>query len=56
MKKLVDISKNVISIFGDGQKRIQPSEFNVIYSQRKSVYAKKEYKKWRKTYKKQFNY
>ena len=44
MKKLVDISKNVISIFGDGQKRIQPSEFNVIYSQRKSVYAKKNIK------------
>ena len=44
MKKLVDISKNVISIFGDGQKRIQPSEFNVIYSQRKSVYAKRNIK------------
>jgi len=44
MKRLVDISNSSLSIFGDGQKKIQPSEFNVIYSQRKSIYAKKNIK------------
>jgi sialic acid synthase SpsE len=44
MKKLVDIAKNSINIIGDGVKRIQPSEYNVINSQRKSLYASKNIK------------
>ena len=39
LKKLVDIAKNSVSILGDGQKIIQPSEYVVINSQRKSIYA-----------------
>ncbi len=41
MKRLVDIAKNSKNIIGDGIKKIQPSEYNVINSQRKSLYAKK---------------
>ena len=44
MKKLVDIAKNTTSILGDGQKIIQPSEYVVINSQRKSIYAVKNIK------------
>lgn len=44
MKKLIDIAKNSQAILGDGQKKIQPSEYNVIYSQRKSIYAKNDIK------------
>ena len=39
MKYLVDIAKNSNEIIGDGVKKIQPSELNVINSQRKSLYA-----------------
>jgi len=52
MKKLVDISKNSQNILGDGVKRIQPSEYIVINSQRKSLYAKKDLKKGEKITKK----
>ena len=44
MKKLINIAKNSINIIGDGIKRIQPSEYNVINSQRKSLYASKNIK------------
>ena len=44
MKKLVDIAKNSKNIIGDGIKKIQPSEYSVINSQRKSLYAKKDIK------------
>jgi len=40
MKKLVELSKNSNHILGDGIKKIQPSEYVVINSQRKSIYAK----------------
>ena len=39
MKKLSEISKNFVKIIGDGQKKIQPSEYVVINSQRKCIYA-----------------
>ena len=48
MKKLVEISKNSLDILGDGIKRIQPSEYTVINSQRKSIYTKKNIKKGQK--------
>ena len=44
IKKLTDIAKNTISILGNGQKVIQPSEYTVINSQRKSIYASKNIK------------
>ena len=44
LKKLVDIARNTNSILGDGQKIIQPSEYVVINSQRKSIYAVKNIK------------
>ena len=44
LKKLVDLAKNTNSILGDGQKIIQPSEYVVINSQRKSIYAVKDIK------------
>ena len=44
-KKLMSLAKNTISILGDGQKTIQPSEYVVINSQRKSIYASKNIKK-----------
>ena len=48
MKKLVEISRNSQNILGDGVKKIQPSEYIVINSQRKSIYAKKDIKKGKK--------
>ena len=48
MKKLVEISRNSQNILGDGVKKIQPSEYIVINSQRKSIYAKKDIKKGQK--------
>jgi sialic acid synthase SpsE/protoporphyrinogen oxidase len=44
IKYLVDIAKNSKEIIGDGIKRIQPSELNVINSQRKSLYASRTIK------------
>ena len=44
LKKLVDLAKNTNSILGDGRKIIQPSEYVVINSQRKSIYAVKDIK------------
>ena len=44
LKKLIDIARNVNSILGNGQKIIQPSEYVVINSQRKSIYAAKDIK------------
>ena len=43
-KQLVDFAKNTNSILGDGRKIIQPSEYVVINSQRKSIYAVKDIK------------
>lgn len=40
-KKLLDFAKNSNFILGSGEKKIQPSEYEVINSQRKSLYAKK---------------
>jgi N,N'-diacetyllegionaminate synthase len=51
-KQLMNIAKNINSILGDGQKRIQPSEYVVINSQRKSIYAAKNIKKGEKFSKK----
>lgn len=48
MKKLVDIAKNSQTILGDGYKRIQPSEYFTINSQRKSLFAKTKIKKGEK--------
>ena len=45
MKRLVEISKNSQNILGDGIKKIQPSEYVVINSQRKSIYAKRNLKR-----------
>ena len=41
LAQLVNVAKNTNAILGDGQKKIQPSEYNVINSQRKSIYANK---------------
>jgi len=43
-KRLMKIAKNTLSILGDGQKIIQPSEYVVINSQRKSIYASRDIK------------
>ena len=43
-KKLINLAKNTLLILGDGQKIIQPSEYVVINSQRKSIYAAKNIK------------
>ncbi len=43
-KKLMNLAKNSLLILGDGQKIIQPSEYVVINSQRKSIYAAKNIK------------
>ncbi len=45
MKKLVEIANNSEEILGSGVKTIQPSEYLVINSQRKSIYALKDIKK-----------
>ena len=52
MKKLVDIANNSEEILGNGIKTIQPSEYQVINSQRKSIYASKDIKKNEKLSKK----
>ena len=44
MKKLVNIAMHSHNIIGNGQKIIQPSEYIVINSQRKSLYASKNIK------------
>ena len=41
---LCDLAKKVIDILGTGEKIIQPSEFQVINTQRKSIYASKNIK------------
>jgi len=45
MKKLVNIAHNRNFILGSGEKIIQPSEYEVINNQRKSIYAKRNIKK-----------
>lgn len=45
MEKLVNIANLSNIIIGDGQKKIQPSEYLVINTQRKCLYAKKFIKK-----------
>ena len=40
MKKLVKFAYNRNEILGNGEKIIQPSEYDVVNSQRKSLYAK----------------
>jgi len=40
MAELVDISKRIPVILGNGVKRIQPNEYITLNSQRKSIYAK----------------
>jgi sialic acid synthase SpsE/protoporphyrinogen oxidase len=52
MKKLVHFANGSNSIIGTGQKIIQPSEYEIINSQRKSIYAKKDIKKGEKFTKK----
>ena len=44
MKNLVDFAINSKNIIGDGVKVIQQSEFKIINSQRKSLYAKRNIK------------
>ena len=41
MERLTNIAKNTVYILGNGQKIIQPSEYIVMNSQRKSIYASK---------------
>ena len=43
-KQLIKIASQSNLILGDGQKRIQPSEYLVINTQRKSLYAAKNLK------------
>jgi len=45
MKKLSEISSNFVKIIGDGHKKIQPSEYIVINSQRKCIYANRNISK-----------
>ena len=42
------IKSNILSILGDGVKKIQPNEYVTINSQKKSLYAKKRIKKGQK--------
>jgi sialic acid synthase SpsE len=44
MNKITQLAKNLNKILGDGQKKIQPSEYLVINSQRKCLYASKNIK------------
>ncbi len=44
MKRIVEFCHNSNEILGTGEKKIQPSEYEVINSQRKSLYAKKDIK------------
>ena len=48
LQKLINISKNSELILGDGEKKIQDSEYININSQRKSIYASKNLKKGQK--------
>ena len=45
MKNLVNISKKIPKIIGDGVKTIKPTEYETINTQRKCLYAKKDIKK-----------
>lgn len=45
LKKLVEFSKRIPSIIGDGIKRIQPHEYDSLNMQRKSLYAACDIKK-----------
>jgi len=45
MKKISKLAMNLNEILGDGQKKIQPSEYLVINSQRKCLYADRNIKK-----------
>ncbi len=45
MKKISQLAENLNKILGDGQKKIQPSEYLVINSQRKCLYANRDIKK-----------
>jgi sialic acid synthase SpsE/protoporphyrinogen oxidase len=45
MKKICQLAINLNKILGDGQKKIQPSEYLVINSQRKCLYAYRDIKK-----------
>ena len=45
MKKIVKFCHSSKKIFGSGEKKIQPSEYEVINSQRKSLYAKIDIRK-----------
>ena len=45
MKKISKLAMNLNEILGDGQKKIQPSEYLVINSQRKCLYANRNIKK-----------
>ena len=44
LKKIVEFCHNSNEILGSGEKKIQPSEYEVINSQRKALYAKKDIK------------
>jgi sialic acid synthase SpsE/protoporphyrinogen oxidase len=48
MQRLVNFAQNSKNILGNGQKIIQPSEYYVINTQRKSIYAKKNIRKGEK--------
>ena len=48
MEKLVNFAHNSEKILGTGEKIIQPSEYFVINTQRKSIYAKRNIKKGEK--------
>ena len=48
MTMLVNFAHNSKNILGSGEKIVQPSEFFVINTQRKSIYAKKNIKKGEK--------
>ena len=45
MEKLVSLTKQIPKIIGSGNKQIQPSEFQTLNQQRKSLYAKVNIKK-----------
>lgn len=45
MEKLVSLTKQIPKIIGSGNKQIQPSEFQTLNQQRKSLYAKINIKK-----------
>ena len=48
MAKLVKFAHSSENILGTGEKIIQPSEYFVINTQRKSIYAKRDIKKGEK--------